>query len=281
MAENFNQMTEKLTDYMESLAKTTAKNERIETELSVAARIQSGMLPDAHDPYPNRSEFELAAMMQPAKEVGGDFYDFYFIDENHLAITIADVSDKGVPAALFMVIAKTLLKENLLFAGEPAKLGEVFEETNDTLIKSNEENMFVTVFSGVLDTETGDFVYVNAGHNPPVIRRAEKCNYLEKGANPIMAVIEGLPYYVSKLTLKKGDALFLYTDGVTEAMNTERKLFGDERLLNTLKNSGGNAETDINRVYAAVKEYAGEAVQSDDITMLEIIYKGSKKERND
>jgi sigma-B regulation protein RsbU (phosphoserine phosphatase) len=216
-------------------------------------------------------------MMNPAKEVGGDFYDFYFLDDSHLAITVADVSDKGVPAALFMVITKTLLKENLLFAGDSMKLGKVFEETNDTLVNSNEENMFVTVFSGVLDTNTGNFVYVNAGHNPPIIKRDGNCSYLEKADYPVMGAIEGLPYNVSMISLKKGDSLFLYTDGVTEAMNTERKLFGEQRLLNALKISAGSAENDINKVYATVKEYAGSAVQSDDITMLEIIYNGSKK----
>ena len=281
LAENVNNMTDKLSEYMENLSKTIAQKQRIETELSVGTRIQSGMLPNGHNPYPARKDFNLAAMMQPAKEVGGDFYDFYFLDENHLAITVADVSDKGVPAALFMVITKTLLKENLLFIGDPEKLGKVFEETNDTLVNSNEENMFVTVFSGVLDTNTGNFVYVNAGHNPPIIKHDGNCSYLEKADHPVMGAIEGLPYNISKITLQKGDSLFLYTDGVTEAMNTERKLFGEKRLLENLKISFGNAESDINNVYAPVKKYSGSAVQSDDITMLEIIYNGSQEERKD
>ncbi len=281
LAESFNHMTEELTLYMDSLAKTTAQKEHIETELSVATRIQTGMLPDGHNPFPERQDFDLAAMMQTAREVGGDFYDFYFLDDRYLVLTVADVSDKGVPAALFMVISKTLLKENLLFAGDPERLGEVFAKTNNALIRSNKENMFVTVFCGVLDTLTGEFTYVNAGHNPPVIRHNGRCRYLEMGHYPILGALEDLTFGVSHLQLDSGDAIFLYTDGVTEAKNNENKMFGTQLLLRTLYAAGDNAEQEIQRVYEAVKEYVGSEPQSDDITMLELIYYGLEQERKD
>ena len=278
LAESFNNMTNELTIYMDSLAKTTAQKEHIETELSVATRIQTGMLPDGTHPFPERQDFDMAALMRPAREVGGDFYDFYFLDEQHLVLTVADVSDKGVPAALFMAISKTMLKENLLFAGDPERLGEVFTETNSALIRSNKENMFVTVFCGVLDTVTGVFTYVNAGHNPPVIRQNGRCRYLELAQHPIMGIVEDLSYGVSRLQLKNGDAIFLYTDGVTEAANEKRKFFGEERLLKALSVSRDSAEQEIEGIYDAVREFAQGAAQSDDITMLELIYYGSSQE---
>lgn len=275
LAESFNHMTDELAAYMEKLAQTTAQKERIDTKLAVATRIQTGLLPQGQRPFPERKDFDLAAMMKPAREVGGDFYDFYFLDERHLVITVADVSDKGVPAALFMVIAKTLLKENLLFAGTPERLGEVFVKTNNALLRSNQENMFVTVFCGVLDTLTGEFIYVNAGHNPPIIRQSGKCRCLEMASYPVMGAVEDLPYSASRLRLKSGDAIFLYTDGVTEAMNESREIFDEQRLLRKLAALGGSAEEDIEGGYEAVREYAGEAEQSDDITILEMIYYGS------
>ncbi|MBQ7497947.1 MAG: SpoIIE family protein phosphatase, partial [Selenomonas sp.] len=279
LADSFNRMTEDLAAHMESLASTTAQKERIETELSVGTRIQAGMLPDGRRPYAHRRDFELAAMMRPAREVGGDFYDFFFLDERHLVLTVADVSDKGVPAALFMVIAKTLLKENLLFAGGPEHLGEVFVKTNNALIRSNKENMFVTVFCGVLDTVTGEFAYVNAGHNPPVLRQQGKCRYLELAGYPVMGAVEDIPYSAERLNLQSGDAIFLYTDGVTEAMDAKLKLFGPQRLLQVLDTPGSSAEEEIEGVYEAVREYAGEAAQSDDITMLEMIYHGPERNK--
>ena len=281
LADSFNHMTEELTIYMDSLAKTTAQKEHIETELSVATRIQTGMLPEGHKPFPDRQDLDLAAVMRPAREVGGDFYDFYPLNDHQLVLTVADVSDKGVPAALFMVISKTLLKENLLFAGDPEELGRVFSKTNRALIRSNNENMFVTVFCGVLDTVTGVFTYVNAGHNPPVIRHNGQWQYMKMAQYPIMGVVEDLSYSVSQLQLHSGDALFLYTDGVTEAANEERRFFGNERLLKALTVSGDSASEGIEGIYGAVKAFAGNAAQSDDITMLELIYWGSSEERKE
>lgn len=280
LANSFNYMTDELALYMENLARTTAQNERIETELAVATSIQAGMLPNGSNPFPERGEFDLAAIMYPAREVGGDFYDFYLLDEHHLVITVADVSDKGVPAALFMVIAKTLLKENLIYSGDHKKLGAVFEKTNDSLEKSNDADMFVTVFTGVLNTDTGEFLYANAGHNPPIIMHGAECRYMEKAASPIMGTIGGLSYKTAKLTLAPGDRLFLYTDGVTEARNMSRDFFGEERFLDTARTklAANSAEAGIKAVHDAVKDFVGDAVQSDDITMLELIYNGPDNE---
>ena len=273
LAENFNRMTEELSAHVENLAKSAAKRERIETELSVATKIQAGMLPKVDAPFLGREDFELAALMHPAREVGGDFYDFYLLDGNHLVVTVADVSDKGVPAALFMAISKTVLKENLLYNGNPGELGAVFEATNDTLAASNDADMFVTVFTGVLDTKTGEFVYVNAGHNPPVIKGEGRCEYLPKPENTIIGFFAGLSYQAGSIRLKRGDMLFLYTDGVTEARNAQKEFFGNGRLLEVAENFSGNAENDVGKAYGAVNAYAGDAVQSDDITMLALVYK--------
>ena len=278
LAESFNATLNELAAHTEHLSKVSAQKERIETELSVAARIQAGMLPRVGKPFLGK-EFDLAAMMQPAKEVGGDFYDFYFIDERHLAVTVADVSDKGVPAALFMVITKTLLKESLLFAGAD-KLGQVFEETNNALVNVNEENMFVTVFTGILDTKTGEFVYANAGHNPPVLKTGGKCRFLNKADSPVLGMVEGLDFPTGALTLHPGDNILLYTDGVTEARNEEKDFFGEKRLLKAAEAFGKNAEADINELLSILTKYAGKAEQSDDITMLELIRRTSENERN-
>ena len=273
LADSFNQMTDELKSYIENLAKTTAENERIETELSVAARIQAGILPKK---LPARSEFDLFASMEPAKEVGGDFYDYYFLDENHLMVTVADVSDKGMPAALFMVAAKTLLKDCALLLGTVEQLSKVVARTNDRLAEANDEGMFVTVFTGVLDVGTGEFVYVNAGHNPPLVRRNGTVDFLPTAQSPMLGVMEGLHFPVERLTLSPGDMLFLYTDGVTEAMNEKREIFTGERLHAALsaQPTGKTAEEILAAVRGAVDAHANGAEPSDDVTMLGLVYKG-------
>lgn len=273
LANSFNQMTGELKSYIDNLTKTTAEKERIETELSVAARIQAGILPKN---LPARSEFDLFASMQPAKEVGGDFYDFYFLDENHLMITVADVSDKGVPAALFMVACKTLLKDCALLLGTVEQLSEIVARTNDRLAEANEEGMFVTTFTGVLDVATGEFVYVNAGHNPPLVRRNGNFEFLPIAKSPMLGVMERMEFPAERLTLNPGDVLFLYTDGVAEAMNGERELFGESRLQETLSQSAGagTAEKIVAAVRGAVDDHANGAEPSDDVTMLGLVYKG-------
>lgn len=280
LSENFNTMTQSLAKYMKNLEETTAVNERINTELSVATKIQAGMLPKITEEFKERSEFSLFAFMKPAKEVGGDFYDFYMLDRENLVITIADVSGKGVPAALFMVIAKTMLKENLLFAGLPEKLADVFNKTNDSLVESNEANMFVTLFTGIVNIVTGKFTYANAGHNPPIIKTKDETKYLPVTKNPIMGALEGLKYKTATLALSPGDSLFFYTDGVTEARQGENDMFGEGRLLKLIEETGLDAEKDIKAAYLKIKEYANNTPQSDDITMAEFIFKGNIKSQN-
>ena len=264
----FNAMTSELKNYMANLTKITAEKERIATELDVATEIQNGMLPKD---FPAREDFELYATMTPAKEVGGDFYDFYMIDETHLAITVADVSGKGIPAALFMVIAKTVLQNFVVSTHNRDGLAEVVAAANDKLCANNEAMMFVTAFVGVLDLETGEFTYVNAGHNPPVLYRAEKnsCEFLDVKKNFVLGPMDGIPFVEQKISLKRGDLLFLYTDGVTEALNVADEEYLPERLINFMNSTdcAADLKTLLANVRGNVAEHVGEAEQSDDITM--------------
>lgn len=277
LAECFNGMTAELKEHIQRLSEVAAKEERTRTELEVATRIQAGMLPAALKTTPHREKYDLCASMHPAREVGGDFYDFYFVDDDTLAITVADVSDKGVPAALFMVIAKTLLKDQALLQGRE-KLARAVAEANDALVQSNQAFMFVTVFTGLLHLPTGKFTYVNAGHNPPLLRRRKGYEYLSKAPNPVLGVQDGMEFKAEELTLAPGDALLLYTDGVTEAMNEEGKFFGEALLKEKLDEAGAAGAADmLVAVHGAVHSFAGEASQSDDITMLALVYKENKQ----
>ena len=277
LADNVNNMTADLKTYIANLSKVTAEKERIATELSVARNIQEGMLPKSFPAFPDIREFDIYASMHAAKEVGGDFYDFYLVDEEHLAVTIGDVSGKGVPAALFMVVAKTVLQSSIRLLKKTEALGEVMARANDRLCQDNEEDMFVTVFMGLLNIKTGEFCYVNAGHNRPLLRQGKTgFSYLPKADTCMMGLMEGLEFPVRKLQLNPGDCLFLYTDGVTEAMDPEGNLFTDGKLKDLLGTVP--AEMEIKDILAlvsrAVKAHAGSAEQSDDVTMLGLLYKG-------
>jgi phosphoserine phosphatase RsbU/P len=268
LAEAFNKMTSDLKKSIEEKAKERAEKERIGAELNVAASIQASMLPCIFPPFPDRKEFDLYASMLPAKEVGGDFYDFYFIDNNNLAVVIADVSGKGVPAALFMVITKTLIK-NCSFCKSPKN---VLESVNKKLCENNEADMFVTAFMGIYNIASGRFLYVNAGHNPPIVKRqGSGCEVLETEPGFVLAWMENARYKEKEITLKPGDVLYLYTDGVTEAMNGKKELFGEQRLVAAL-----NADKDyppkelLSAVKREVDKFADGAEQADDITMLAI-----------
>lgn len=250
---------------------------KTEAELNVASHIQKNMLPCIFPPYPEREEFDIYATMMPAKEVGGDFYDFFLIDPDHLAIVIADVSGKGVPAALFMVIAKTLIKNNTAGMTEPKG---IFEKTNDQLCENNEEGMFVTAFMGILEISTGVFSFVNAGHNPPLLKRkGQQYDWLSVKPGFILAGMEGMKYQQESITLSEGDELYLYTDGVTEAMNLEEELFTDQRLKEALNR---HRKLDLKDLLASMKQeidqFANGAKQADDITMLALrINEGKRK----
>ena len=275
LATCFNGMTDEIKTYMANLEKETAERERIATELDVAKDIQNGMLPKD---FPARADFELFATMTPAKEVGGDFYDFYFLDETHVAITVADVSGKGISAALFMVISKTMLN---IFAESFYKqngLAPVVAAANEQLCANNEAMMFVTVFIGVLDLESGEFTYVNAGHNPPVVYRAEEnhCEFLDVKKNFVMGPMDGIPFIEQKTTFKRGDLIFIYTDGVTEALNVADEEYLPDRLIKFMNSTDCRAdlETLLKNIRGDVADHVGEAAQSDDITMFALRFNG-------
>ena len=257
-----------ITKYINNLARVTADKERIATELAVATQIQTSMLPCIFPPYPDLKEFDIYALMQAAKEVGGDFYDFFLIDRTHLCVVIADVSGKGVPAALFMVIAKTLIK-NHAQAGMSPK--QVFEAVNDQLCENNEAGMFVTAFMGVLDVTDGSFTYVNAGHNPPLLSTGgAPYDWLKSKRGFVLAGMEHMKYSQQQITLFPGDSLLLYTDGVTEALNPREELYSEARLkafVNSGRLDGCTLEKQLHlRQELAV--FADGAQQADDITML-------------
>lgn len=267
LADSFNDMTEKLKLYIKNLAETTAEKERIATELDLAARIQAGILPND---FPAQEGFDLFATMHPAKEVGGDFYDFFFLDDTRLLVTIGDVSDKGVPAALFMVRAKTVLGSSVLTAEkEGGTLADAVMMANDELCRNNEEGLFVTVFTAIIDLDARKVTYVNAGHNlPAIVSGKGEARCIPKGCDPMLAAMEGLSFEEKTCELAPGDALFLYTDGVTEAENPEEEMFSKERMLGTLgKFAGKSARSIVEGVLAEVQEHAA-GRQSDDITML-------------
>ena len=242
---------------------------RIDRELEYAKQIQLSVLPTN---YPNTDDFEIYAQMIAAKEVGGDFYDFYELNDTTVAFLVADVSGKGIPAAMFMMTAKTIIKD-LAESGLP--VNEVFTKANEKLCENNESGMFVTAWMGILDLKTGALQFANAGHNPPVLKRANGAfEYLKTRPGFVLAGMEGVRYRVGELMLCPGDRLFLYTDGVPEATNGENKLYGEDRLLAFMnKNSSAKATEFLPALKANIDEFVGEAPQFDDITMLMLDYK--------
>ncbi|MCL1976483.1 MAG: PP2C family protein-serine/threonine phosphatase [Firmicutes bacterium] len=256
----------------------SSRAHKTEAELNIANKIQQDMLPCIFPAFPDRADFDIYASMQPVKEVGGDFYDFFLVNDNTLAVVIADVSDKGIPAALFMVITKTLIKNTSLSGKSPK---EVFETVNNMLCENNEAGMFVTAFLGFLDIISGKFTYVNAGHNLPLLRSGStnstnrRFDWLKAKPGFVLAGMEDMFYKQEEIILRPGDELFLYTDGVTEAANRESKLFGSPRLIET-----ANEYLDLPlkeftiSIKRKIEEFANGAEQADDITMLALRYKG-------
>ena len=240
---------------------------RFDKDLEIAKKIQRSALPSVFPPYPNRKDFSIFASMDAAKEVGGDFYDFYLLDETHLAFVVADVSGKGIPGAMFMMTSKTLIKSH---AESGLAVNDVFTQVNAELCENNEADMFVTAWMGILDLETGLIRYANAGHNPPVVRRKDgTLEYLKGRANFVLAGMDGVRYKEQQIQLNQGDEIYLYTDGVTEAHNSNMELFGEDRLLNSLDQTKDLTVEEICRkVKADVDVFQGDAEQFDDITML-------------
>jgi sigma-B regulation protein RsbU (phosphoserine phosphatase) len=272
LANTFNKMTSDLREYITNLTEATAAKERIQSELKVATDIQASLLPRLFPAFPTRQEFDIFASMDPAKEVGGDFYDFFFIDNEHLCFLIADVADKGVPAALYMMVAKTLLKTEAQRMGTP---DEILRDVNNILAADNENCMFVTVFCAILDTRSGEVRFANAGHNPPLVSGQAGFEYMTIKAGFVLGPIPDSAYDCESITLRPGDTLFLYTDGVTEAKNPEAQLYGEQRLLGALQRSPSDNLTDmVHFIRSEVQQHANGAPQSDDVTMLAIRYKG-------
>lgn len=257
----------------------SAKSIRNSAELNVATNIQKSMLPCIFPAFPERSEFDIFATMNPAKEVGGDFYDFFMVDERHLAVVMADVSGKGIPAALFMVIGKTLIKDHT----QPDRdLGEVFSEVNNILCESNSEGLFITAFEGVLDLVSGEFNYVNAGHEMPYICRNGKFDAYKIKPGFVLAGMEGIRYRAGSMTLNVGDQIFQYTDGVTEATSARNELYGMERLSAVLnREADSSPEAILSAVKDDIDHFVGNAPQFDDITMLCLKYKRKMEENGD
>lgn len=244
---------------------------RIDKELEFAKTIQYSALPSVFPPYPNRTEFDIYASMTTAKEVGGDFYDFYLLGENRLAFLIADVSGKGIPAAMFMMTSKTLIK-SLAEAGN--EINDVFTLANEELCENNDAGMFVTAWMGILDLKTGHIEFANAGHNPPLIRRKDgSFEYLKCPAGFVLAGMDGIKYRKNELQLEPGDEIFLYTDGVTEATDIQEKAYGEDRLLRLLnENKSVDSKSLCELVKNDIDKFAEDAPQFDDITMLSLKY---------
>ncbi len=269
-------MADDIDNYTEELRQVTAEKERIGTELDVASNIQRDMLPRIFPPFPDRCEIDIYASMKPAKEVGGDFYDYYFIDQDHLALTIADVSGKGVPAALFMVISKTLLQNHAMSGGSPK---EILTYVNHQLCQNNDSLMFCTVWFGILDLRSGTLTAANAGHEYPAVRKASgEYQLMVNRHDPPLGIRDGLRFGEYEITLSPGDCIFEYTDGVTEAVNNSMDQFEEENMLATLNaEPDADPKTVIEKMHTAITQFAEDATQYDDITMLCVKYLGSGK----
>ncbi len=276
LAHAFEGMYRELKEYIRKLSEVTAEKERVRTELDVAAQIQSDILPSIFPAFQRRNEFDLYASMTPAKEVGGDFYDFFMVNDGQIALVIADVSDKGVPAAMFMVIAKTLLK-NALQSGLSPKAA--LEDVNNQLCENNKAGMFVTAWIGLLTISSGRLVCANAGHEYPALCRKDSNFELFRDPHGfVLAGIENSNYQEYELSLSPGDTIFVYTDGVTEATNSQNQLFGTERMLQAL-NQGktDSSEEQVRQLYRGIAGFVQDAPQFDDITMLCLKFKAKQK----
>lgn len=265
-------MQERIVDYTDHLTKITAEEERTKTELRTAATIQEAMLPKVQKALSDREEFELYASMTPAKEVGGDFYDFFMIDSNHLALVIADVSGKGVPASLFMMASKILLNHCIKQGGSPS---EILQMVNKEICETNPTSMFVTVWLGILELSTGHLTCSNAGHEYPALRQNGHFSIVEDSHSPVLGARAKIKFKEYDLQLQPGDAIFIYTDGVPEARNGDKAFYGMERLEQILNHAVNNSPQEIlQMVEADVNSFCDGAEQFDDLTMLCLEYKG-------
>lgn len=267
LAGSIDRMETDMVSYIDNLTAVTAEKERMGVELSIAAQIQANSLPDVFPAFPNRNEFDIYALMDPAKEVGGDFYNFFLIDDDHLALVIADVSGKGIPAALFMMVTNILISDRTMMGGTP---GEILSFVNENICARNRADMFVTVWLGILEISTGKLTASNAGHENPVIYRKGK--HFEVFKDPhgfVIGGLEGMRYKDYEIRLNKGDKLFLYTDGLPEATDSDQKLYTVERMAKELNlYQDGSPQEIIEGMQISVNDFVGDAPQFDDLTML-------------
>ena len=273
LAQSFANLSHKTVEYVETVKRVTAEKERIGAELSLATDIQAAMLPHIFPAFPDRKEFDIYASMDPAKEVGGDFYDYFLIDDDHLCMVIADVSGKGVPAALFMMASKIILQSVAMLGRSPA---EILAKTNEAICSNNEAQMFVTVWLGILELSTGKLTAANAGHEYPTIKRPDGSFEIYRDRHGfVIGGMEGAKYREYELQLEPGAKIFVYTDGVAEATNKDNELFGTERMLDALNRQPDVAPLQMLRnVREAVDDFVQDAPQFDDLTMLCMEYKG-------
>lgn len=270
-------LTREIDAYMAHIKTITSEQERIETELKLAGRIQTSMLPEVSRTYSDRSDFMIRASMDPAKEVGGDFYDFFLIDDDHLCMIIADVSDKGVPAALFMMESKIVISEEAKTGKNPA---QILMDANRVIGNHNPEKLFVTVWIGILELSSGKLMAANAGHEYPTIKApGGKFEVVNDEHDFVVGFMEGIEYHEYEMMLKPGTTLFLYTDGVPEAMDADDNLYGMERMVAAL-NEGADLKPDqlLSHIRSAVDDFVKDAEQVDDITMLCLEYKKQEEQ---
>ena len=276
LASSIDHMEERIVKYVDDLTKVTAEKERISTELNLATKIQESMLPGIFPPFPERTEFDIYASMDPAKEVGGDFYDFFLVDDDHLCLVMADVSGKGIPAALFMMASKIILANYAKMGKSPS---EILTAANAAICSKNPEDMFVTVWLGIIEISTGTITAANAGHEYPIIKKANGDFELFKDKHGfVIGGMAGLKYKEYTIDIKPGSKLFLYTDGVPEATDSENQLFGTERMMDALnENPDGSPQEILKTVRNSVDAFVKDAEQFDDLTMLCFEFKEKDK----
>ncbi|MCF4114382.1 MULTISPECIES: SpoIIE family protein phosphatase [Dethiosulfovibrio] len=278
LARSFASMREDLLAYVEELQETTAAREKMESELNIAHSIQLSLVPRTFPPFPEMEEFDLYALLDPAKEVGGDFYDFFMVDPGHILITVGDVSGKGVPAALFMAVTRTFIRA---FAKEGLGPGAILSRLNDEISVDNESCMFVTVFCAVIDLENGDFLYASGGHNPPFLLGDGSVGFLPKVKGPLVGPMSGMVFQEGRSKIEAGETLFLYTDGLTEAMDGYGRLLGEEKSILWLEEMDGISSKDmVLAMRDRTASFVDGAEQSDDITLLAFRFRGPSRRGN-
>ena len=275
LAESFNDLSKQTKKYINDITEITKEKERVRTEMQLANRIQQDMIPHVFPPFPEHDEFEIYASMDPAREVGGDFYDYYFVDDDHLCLVISDVSGKGVPGALFMMISKVILQNLAMMGKGPA---EILRQTNEAICANNNEEMFITVWIGILEISTGKIIAANAGHEYPAIMKNGQFSLLKDKHGFVIGGMEDMSYKEYEISLEPGDKLFVYTDGVPESTNTANEMFGTDRMIDVLNEDPQAApEQILQRMSKALDDFVLEAEQFDDITMMCIAYNGTKR----